>query len=62
MHFVSIYENRRIKNVEIVLRRGEGGIGRTMKEVNIVSIYVNMHNYYMLIKFFSKPWISKIKT
>jgi hypothetical protein len=30
MYFVSIYENRSVKPVEIVLRRGEGGRGRMM--------------------------------
>jgi hypothetical protein len=30
MWFVSIYEIRRIKSVEIVLRRGEGGRGSMM--------------------------------
>jgi hypothetical protein len=36
MHFVSIYENRRIKNVEIVLRRGEGGRKRMMEGINLI--------------------------
>jgi hypothetical protein len=30
MYFVLIYENRRMKPVEIVLRRRKGGRGRTM--------------------------------
>jgi hypothetical protein len=33
MYFVSIYENRRVKPVEIVLRRGERERGRTMEGV-----------------------------
>jgi hypothetical protein len=31
MYFVSIYENRRMKSVEIVLRARERGRGRTME-------------------------------
>jgi hypothetical protein len=31
MYFVSIYENRKVKPVEIVLRRGGGERGRTME-------------------------------
>jgi hypothetical protein len=60
MYFVSIYENRRMKLVEIVLRSGGG----ERKENNggcksnlryIISTYVNttifpLHNSYMLIK------------
>jgi hypothetical protein len=38
MYFVSIYENRRMKPVEIVLRR-EGGRGRTIEGVNPTKIY-----------------------
>jgi hypothetical protein len=30
VYFISIYENRRMKPVEIVLRRRKGGRGRTM--------------------------------
>jgi hypothetical protein len=49
MHVVSIYENRRIKLVEIVLRRGgEKGRGRIMEGVSlryIVSTYVNVTVY-----------------
>jgi hypothetical protein len=33
MYFVSIYENRRMKPVEIVLKKG--GRGRMMEEVNL---------------------------
>jgi methylphosphotriester-DNA--protein-cysteine methyltransferase len=39
MYFVSIYENRRMKSVEIVLRREEGGRGRMMEGVNLTKIY-----------------------
>jgi hypothetical protein len=45
MYVVSIYENRRLKPAEIVLRRGEG---RRMKVVNLrytVSSYVNITTY-----------------
>jgi hypothetical protein len=48
MCFISIYENRRMKPVEIVLRRVEGGRGRMKEEVGlryIVSIYVNITVY-----------------
>jgi hypothetical protein len=51
MHFVSIYENRRMKPVEIVLRREGGreeGRGRMMEEIKlryIVSTYVNIRMY-----------------
>jgi hypothetical protein len=39
MCFVFIYENRRMKPVEIVLRRGEEGRGRMMEGVNLAKIY-----------------------
>jgi hypothetical protein len=49
MCFVSIYENRRMKPVEIVLRsRGKEGKGRMMEEINlryISSTYVNIIMY-----------------
>jgi hypothetical protein len=59
MYFVFIFENRRMKPVEIVLRRRERGKRRMMEGVNlryIISTYVNitmcpLYNYYMLIKF-----------
>jgi hypothetical protein len=38
MYFVSIYENRRMKPVEIALRKGEKGRGRTMERVNLMKI------------------------
>jgi hypothetical protein len=47
IYFVSIYENRRMKPVEIVLRR-EGGRERTIEELNlryIVSTYINITMY-----------------
>jgi hypothetical protein len=34
-----IYENRRMKPVEIVLRRGKRGRGRMMERVNLIKIY-----------------------
>jgi hypothetical protein len=47
MHFVSINENRRMKPVEIVLRREEVGRGRTMEEVNPTKIYCkHIHKYH----------------
>jgi hypothetical protein len=36
MYFVFIYENRRMKPVEIVLRRGEGGRKRMMEGINLI--------------------------
>jgi hypothetical protein len=48
MYFVSIYENRRMKPVEIVTRIGEEGSQRMMGRVNlryIVSAYVNITIY-----------------
>jgi hypothetical protein len=59
MCFVSIFENRRIKPIQIVLRRGEGGKrendGGGKSNIYIVSTYVNitvypLYNNYMLIK------------
>jgi hypothetical protein len=48
MYFVSIYENRRIKPVEIVPRLGERR-GRTIERVNlryVVSTYINFTMYF----------------
>jgi hypothetical protein len=39
MYFVFIDENRRMKPIEIVLRRGEGRKRRTMEGVNLTKIY-----------------------
>jgi hypothetical protein len=39
MYFVYIYKNRRMKPVEIVLRRGEDRRGIMMKGVNTTKIY-----------------------
>jgi hypothetical protein len=39
MWFVYIHENRRMKPVEIVLRRGEEGRGRMMEGVNLTEIH-----------------------
>jgi hypothetical protein len=49
MYFVSIYINRRMKPVEIVLRRGKRGRERMMEGANlryIVSTYVNITMHY----------------
>jgi hypothetical protein len=49
MYFEFMYENRRLKPVEIVLRiRADEGGGKTMEGVNLrymVSTYVNMTVY-----------------
>jgi hypothetical protein len=48
MYFVSIYENRRMKPVEIILRSRERKSRRRMEGVNlryIVSIYINITMY-----------------
>jgi hypothetical protein len=37
--FCFIYENRKMKLVEIVLRREEGKTRRTMEGVNLIKIY-----------------------
>jgi hypothetical protein len=39
MYFESIYENRKMKPVEIVLRRGKRERGKMMEEVNPTKIY-----------------------
>jgi hypothetical protein len=39
MYFVTIYGNRKMKPVAIVLRRGERGRGRTMEGVKPTKIY-----------------------
>jgi hypothetical protein len=40
VHFISIYENRRMKLVEIVVKgRGKEGRGQTMEGVNLSYIY-----------------------
>jgi hypothetical protein len=39
MYFVFIYENRRMKPVESVLRREEEGKGRTMEGLNLTKIH-----------------------
>jgi hypothetical protein len=43
MYFVSIYENRRMKLAEIVLRNGEEGSRRTMEGVNLAKMYCKVH-------------------
>jgi hypothetical protein len=52
MYFVSIYENRRMKPVEIVLRRG--GRGRTMEGVNlrhiVSTINITMYPHDIIVK------------
>jgi hypothetical protein len=58
MYFISICENRRMKPVKIVLRKGGGKRGIMKEGVNlrsIVSTYINitmyhLYNYYMLTK------------
>jgi hypothetical protein len=53
MYFVFIYENRRMKPVEIVLRKVGGGGGRPMEGVNLTKyIYkqcLPLYNYYILL-------------
>jgi hypothetical protein len=49
MYFVTIYENRRMKPVEIVLRRRKEE-RRMMKWVNLIKIYYKHVCNYMLIK------------
>jgi hypothetical protein len=39
VYFVFIYENKIMTPVEIVLRRGGGKEGRTMKRINLTKIY-----------------------
>jgi hypothetical protein len=39
MCFVSIYENTRMKPIEIILRKGEGIRGRMMEGVDPTKIY-----------------------
>jgi hypothetical protein len=39
MYFASIYENKRMKFIKIVLRRGEQRRRRTMERVNPTKIY-----------------------
>jgi hypothetical protein len=38
MYFIFIYENRKTKPVEIVVRREEEGKGRTMEGLNLIKI------------------------
>jgi hypothetical protein len=48
MHFVSVNENKTMKHVEIVLKRGKGGRGRMMEGVNlrhIANTHVNIKMY-----------------
>jgi hypothetical protein len=47
MYLVFRYENRRIKSVEIVLRREESRGGRKMEGVNLTKIYCkHIHKYH----------------
>jgi hypothetical protein len=39
MYFVFVYENRTQKLVEIILRRWEEGLGKTMEGMNLIKIY-----------------------
>jgi hypothetical protein len=43
MCFVFIYENRRMKPVAIVLRRGEVGRGRIMEGISLTKIYLSTY-------------------
>jgi hypothetical protein len=67
VYFVSVYENRRIKPVEIVLRRGERR--RSTEGVNQTKIYckhickITMsppYSYYTLIKFLKKHRLTNV--
>jgi hypothetical protein len=51
MCLISIYENRRMNPVEIVLRKEGGGRGRIIEGVNLsytVSTYVNITIYLLV--------------
>jgi hypothetical protein len=49
MYFISIYENRRLKTVEIVLRWKGRGRRRTKEEVDITKIYYKyLCKYYIV--------------
>jgi hypothetical protein len=43
MYFVSIYENRKMRPVEIVLRKGEEGRGKTIEGVILTKIYLSTY-------------------
>jgi hypothetical protein len=65
MYFVSVYENRRMKPVEIVLRREreEGEKRRTVEEINlryIVSTYVNIKMYPPVQLLYVKNFFKKV--
>jgi hypothetical protein len=57
---VFLYENKRTKSVEIVLRMGIGRGGRMIKEVKATKLHYNqiykyqnaypVYNYYILVK------------
>jgi hypothetical protein len=47
---VSIYENRKMTPVKIVLRRGGGGRGRMMEEVNPTKVFFkNICKYHNVV-------------
>jgi hypothetical protein len=59
MYFVFLYENRRMKPVEIDLRRLREGEGRKMEKVDLIKMYckhicIPLYNYTMLIKITKK--------
>jgi hypothetical protein len=62
MCFVSIYENRRMKPVEIALRRGSERRGRMMEGINlryIVRTYVNITMYTTVQLLYANKFIKK---
>jgi hypothetical protein len=60
MYFVYVYENRIMKLVEVVLRRGRRGRRENDEGMNLIEIHYKhickrhnetpLYNYYMLIK------------
>jgi hypothetical protein len=50
VYFLFMYENRRMKPFKIVLRKGKGGRGRMMKEVNLRYIYVDICKYHIVVQ------------
>jgi hypothetical protein len=63
MYFVSICENRRMRSIEIVLRRGEEKRGRTMERVNPTEIYLKhickYYNVYLIPLLYTNKPINK---
>jgi hypothetical protein len=62
--FCIMYEDRKMKPIEVVLRRGKGWWGWTMEQMKLIKIYCKhickchnispLYNYYILIKYFKK--------